>query len=82
MTKKNLDKQLQFRPIDIRATIDRTIKEFEKVRKYVSIIEQQRLSTLTKCSRCSTRNVRMRIGMSYFCNSCGYDSRRDMEEEK
>lgn len=72
--------QNQFRPRDIIIQIDKTIRNLEKMRYYFTNIDKERNSILPKCNKCGVRNVRVRMDKSYFCYSCGYDSKKEKQK--
>lgn len=71
---KKGNRQYQFHSKNMLLKLDRIIREMDKLRYDISLIDSMKGNNLPICSRCGIRNVRVRLNKSYFCTSCGYDS--------
>ena len=56
--------------------IERQLKKSqEKIAAQRKLIEKTLKSSLPRCANCGYNNMRVRMDKSYFCQSCGHDSR-------
>ena len=68
-------KQKQFHPENLIKKLNRIEREIKEVREalqdgYVKVKEGR-----PYCEKCGTMNLRARMDKTYFCNTCGFDSR-------
>ena len=78
MEKKVTIGQVQFKLKNMISLVDKTISQMEKIRYQLSKIEGDRYNVLPKCEKCGVRNVRMRQDKTYFCYTCGFDSKNEV----
>lgn len=73
-------KQKKFKVINTITKLNRIKKEIEDSIKYFESIYRD--NDKVKCVKCNLSNLRVRIDKSYFCVSCGYDSRLKLKQYK
>ena len=73
MRKENSKGQFQFKTKQIlnglhkiQRDINNTIEQFEDLE----------VSNRPRCAKCGWSNLRVRMDKTYFCQSCGYDSKK------
>lgn len=70
--RKSMNKQTQFKLSAMITKMYRMSKELEETAFY---LEKNINKKRPQCEKCGIRDIRPRLDKSYFCRSCGYDSR-------
>lgn len=63
------------------------IQKLQRIQKEIDIsinyLEEQGYGEpIPRCKKCGWKNIRMRMGGTYFCRSCGYDSKKSLKSKK
>ena len=72
--------QKQIHTVNIIQKLERIKKEIDSTINEVKRFNED--DERPRCFRCGWRNIRIRMDKSYFCNSCGYESRTKKEQKR
>ena len=61
--------------------LERIKREIQNTIIYLESVNESEMAWGSRCKNCDWKNTRVRMDKSYFCRSCGFDSRK-MEKKQ